>query len=526
MFRPPKHIQAPNNQELGVELTELFRVTPDPAQAAVIHAAGLTRVSSSMQQEEGHSLEDQAVRIRNFIQERGWRVRQVFEDPGYSGRSNRRPGLQALIRAIKARQVQVVVIDRIDRLSRNLYSLLKLIQLFRKYNVKLISLRESIDFTTHWGRLVLYVMGALAEFYVSALSEEIRLSRFRKSEKGLLSGSFRYGYCRGNCSECNEPNGPDLCPFFGGPDVGDGRLFIPHPVESVAVRLMFEWYASGKYSDADIARRLREEIFALEDGTEIRFLTKGRPGLCDPKPFVADTVRAVLNNPIHTGFVPYYSEDEQGRKRHLPIAVFEGKHQPIVDLALFRHVQTIRRNRRHCTVSRRRPARIYPLTGILFCAERRSPLRGISSNGGKSRYYVDKQCQAVLPKELWHQKNLKADEVEAQVEDIVTAVTLPPEWQERILAYVLYDDGDDEIEREKSECRQELANLAPDSTPAGEEARALLANLPALWSALTDEELKSLYGYVFNGVYVQGDEIAEIEPHEPFYDLLAEATDF
>jgi site-specific DNA recombinase len=541
-----------NNHDLIADLDELFRITPERVEPAPIAAHALVRVSSTMQKEQGHSLEDQETRIRRFVADKGWALARVFRDPAFSGRTNKRPGLRAMIRAIKAGKVQIIVVDRIDRLSRDLLSLLRLIKLFQERDVRLVSVRENIDFGTTWGRLVLYVLGALAEFYANALSEEIRLSRQRTAEQGRLSGSFRLGYCKGNCSTCTDPNGPEYCPCFGSADRGDGKIRVLHPIESTAVRLMFEWYATGEYSDRDVAQRLNEQIFTLDDGSEVHFRTKGRPGFSQPQAFDHDAVRAILNNPVYAGYVAYYSTYQQGQKagekHRKPVQVFPGQHQAIVDLALYRRVQTIRRNRYRRTTSLRNPARVYPLTGILFCSERHSPLRGVSCRGGESRYYVDGLCKARLAQEQWHQKNLRADVIEQVIQDVIARITLPPKWKERILAYVLYDDGMDEIERDKfairqrleralelyiegeydqgqlervkAQCVQQLAALAPDGTAVGMEAQGLLDNLGILWEALTDEEQKTLYRCVFGAIYVQDDEIVTIDARGAFREML------
>ena len=250
-----------------------------------------------MQLEDGTSIEDQETRIKEYVQEQGWNELAVISDPAQSGRS------------------------------------------------RLVSLRERSDFSTTWGQLVLYILGALAEFDSSALSQEIRLQRYHAAKSGLLSGAFRLGYCKGNCSSCTDPNGPDYCPYFGRPDQGDSKIRIAHPIESQAVRLMFEWYGSGQYSDDDVARRLNTEVFALPDGTEVHLRTKSGPGVCPPQPFDRDAVRAILTNPIYTGIVTYAGSGAQGNKRRKPVEFFPGRHPAIVDLALFRRVRVMRRNR-------------------------------------------------------------------------------------------------------------------------------------------------------------------------------------
>lgn len=543
----PIRRQPPTEVELDRELAAILGGSP-AAGRGLVRAAGYTRVSSFMQVEDGNSLDDQAARIARTVAEHGWELIEVFADPARSGRNEQRPQLARLLRAVRKNQVDVVVIDRIDRLSRNLFGLLSTVQYFKSHGVRLVSLRESIDFTTSWGRLVMYVLGALAEFYVAALSEEIRLSRLQQARNGYLTGSYRFGYCNGRCADCTDPNGPGYCPLAGGRNRGTDGTRVPHPVEAEAVRLMFAWYATGEYSDDDVARRLNREIFTLADGTEVRFRTKGLPGSYAPQAFDKDAVQGLLTNAVYAGYVTYAGSDEHGNRRRKPVEWFDGKHEALVSLELFRKVQTIRQNRYHRSTTLANPARIYPLTGVLYCAAQHSPLRGISSNGGASRYYVDRLCQQRLDKHEWHQPNLRADWIEQQIQDLVTSIRLPAAWRERILVYLFHDEGLDEIEREKlalrerlrraqelyrdgdytreqfdrvkSACLRDLKALSPAATPIGGEAAALLDNLPALWAALTCDEQKTLYRLIFSAIEVAGQAIVAIEARGPFRELL------
>jgi hypothetical protein len=83
-------------------------------------------------------------------------------------------------------------------------------------------------------------------------------------------------------------------------------------------------------------------------------------------------------------------------------------------------------------------------------------MRGISTSAGRYRYYSDKLCRQRLPKNQWHQPNVKADWLEEQVEILVTRIDLPPEWQRRVLTYLVYKDGVAEMEREKFLVRERL----------------------------------------------------------------------
>ena len=91
----------------------------------------------------------------------------------------------------------------------------------------------------------------------------------------------------------------------------------------------------------------------------------------------------------------------------------------------------------------------------------------------------------------------------------------------------LYEEGDytrRQFERVRTACKQDLAALTPENTPAGHEAIVILDDLSIFWETLTDEERNNLYRFLLNGVYIRGKAIAEVEPRPPFRKLLQEAA--
>lgn len=548
----PSCFQPPALNELRERLRRLLEDgNGAELAAALILVVIYIRVSSEMQL-DGTSMDDQRSRCTSFIQSQGphWSLLECIEDPAESGRSGKRPGFVRLKKLIREGRVQVLVVDRIDRLARHLPTFLEFIDLLRRHNVKLVSLREGIDYRKPWGKLVLYILGALAEFYSDNLSQEMRVKRITDAANGKLAPTFRLGYCIGNCSTCTDPNGANYCPHFGGPDQRGGYFRIAHPIESVAVQLMFEWYSAGDMSFADIAHRLNGEIFALPDGTEVRFRTKGRVGVSPPNRFDADAVREILSNPIYTGCVTYAGSTSTGVKVRKSRDVFPGKglHPALVDPMTFERVQQLRKSRYARPDSKANPARAFPLARILVCAHRHGPVRSQSVTG--HRYYIDRVCQLKWGEK--HQPNIPADVLETQVRDVVGQIQLPEAWLRRTLAYVLYDEGEAaiiqdrlalhkrleaetyllrqgiistaEFQRRRTQITTALAALEPTGAPISQEAMKLLQNLRLLLETMAPETENALYQTLFTSVIVDQQRVVGMEVYPAFLPLHPQFT--
>jgi hypothetical protein len=176
--------------------------------------------------------------------------------------------------------------------------------------------QEHLDFTSPWGKLMLTVLGMLAEIYIYNLRQETRKWKRQRAREGLWNGSIPFGYCNGLCSDCTDLNGKDYCPYFGGPNRGDGKIPIPHPVESQAVKLAFSLYATGEYSDGKLAEFLNSQDAVMPDGAHIPFRTKGLPNHNEPGPISRDYIRGILNRIFYAGKIAYQGVDEIDYRTH------------------------------------------------------------------------------------------------------------------------------------------------------------------------------------------------------------------
>jgi DNA invertase Pin-like site-specific DNA recombinase len=104
-----------------------------------------------------------------------------------SSRKAHRPKLVAVLEALRPGDTLVVV--RLDRLARNLRELLEITHDLGQRGIHLQVLQQGIDTSTPTGRLMLQLLGAIAEFERDLGSERLAESiRHRRANGGDLGG--------------------------------------------------------------------------------------------------------------------------------------------------------------------------------------------------------------------------------------------------------------------------------------------------------------------------------------------------
>jgi site-specific DNA recombinase len=375
-----------------------------------LRAVGYRRVSMR-EQVDGFSLDAQENNIRQYIATQGWEFVDLYTDAGISAKKDsHRPSLEKLMNDVQQHRFDVVVVDKVDRFYRHLRGLLSSLDYLNSMDIAFVSVQERLDFTTVWGKLTLTVLGTLAEIYIDNLRQETRKGKLQRARDGLWNGNISYGYCKGICSNCKEPNGEGYCPDFGKTDKSDGKHLILHPVESKVVRLIYDWYLSDLESDGHIAHRLLDYVIA-ENGLTAR--SRGIPGQKAGGPLQKESVRGILTNIFYTGMVPYYGPVPKGIPTTRRVKeVFPGKHPAIVAKKEYDRVQEIRKTL-GCTPLFHQPTqtRIYPLSGLLRCGYCGRVMRG--SSGKNYHYYRD--TTHVEKSGNCPQCSVRADAVEHQV---------------------------------------------------------------------------------------------------------------
>src|SRR5436309_6325236 len=114
------------------------------------------RVSTSKQDTDNQRRELEAVATRS-----GWHVVKVYEDAGISGAKGRdkRPGLDAMLKAVNAREFDMVAAWSVDRLGRSLTDLLAILQGLHDKGVDLFLHQQGLDTSTTAGKAMFQMLG-------------------------------------------------------------------------------------------------------------------------------------------------------------------------------------------------------------------------------------------------------------------------------------------------------------------------------------------------------------------------------
>ena len=498
-----------------------------------MRAVGYRRVSMR-EQVDGFSLDAQENNIRKLAAERGWDLIKIYTDAGISAKKNsRRPELAKLMQDAEDGHFDVIIVDKIDRFYRHLNGLLNALDQLNSHNVTFISVQERLDFTTPWGKLTLTMLGMLAEIYIDNLRQETRKGKMQRARDGLWNGNISYGYCRGLCSRCADPNGPGYCPDVGLPDKGNGKTMIEHPIDGNGVRMMFDFYLNGVKSDLGVAEKMNQMTFTLPDGTVRNYRQKWIHGRKGPGVFTKDFVRGVLTRILYTGKIAYYGK---GRKRKIE-SVHPGKHPALISDETFQALMDLRKTIGKGPVKMYgRDARIYPLTGMLFCAACGWPMRGTTWR--KMGYVYKDSSRIELDNGHCGQKVMKAIPLEKQVIKLLYQATKA--WEKSAKPYAIKKHANDAqtelqraqelyicgeitketLEREKERVEKIIKPLQENNFTATLTLSKKVQETYANWTKLSTIEQKRLLRLAIEAIFVRENALVAVQPTFAFLPLF------
>jgi DNA invertase Pin-like site-specific DNA recombinase len=189
-----------------------------------MRAAIYARVSTAKDQ----TTDVQVGQLTEVAGRSGWIIPpdQVYRDDGVSGRTESRPGLDALREEIRGRRLDVVLVVRLDRLGRSVRGVLEFFDLCETNRVRVVVTSQAIDTGTPVGRFVRTILAGVAE-----LEGELIRERTRDAMAAIKAGSRK--------TKSGRPPGrqPRLTPQIVAAVVEGRQRQPPTPYRALAVRL-------------------------------------------------------------------------------------------------------------------------------------------------------------------------------------------------------------------------------------------------------------------------------------------------
>ena len=328
---------------------------------AVIYA----RYSSSNQREE--SIEGQLRECREFAQKNDIIIVGEYCDHAISGKTDKRPEFQRMIKDSEKKKFDTLLLYTIDRFARNRYDSAMYKAKLKKNGVKVIYVKQPISQEPE-GIILESVLEGYAEYYSENLSRAVKRGLKENALHGIVPASKPpLGYC-----------------------VDDTRHYAIDPVGAKIVKEIFEQYADGR-SIPEIVSYCNSHGYKTSRG----------------KNFVKNSIPNILRNDKYIGVY-----------RYMDVEIKDGVPK-IIDNDLWDKVQSKLRHNFGAR-AKNKAKEDYLLTPKLFCGHCGSLMTGETgtSHTGKVHSYYKCNCRK------YKHGCDKANEKKTPLEDLVIKHTV------------------------------------------------------------------------------------------------------
>src|ERR1700694_4294784 len=105
-----------------------------------------------------------------------------------SGATTSRPGLDELLKDCRRRAIDVVVVWKFDRFARSLKTFISGFELCRAFGIDFVSVTEAVDTSLPAGEMLFQMIGAVAQFERSLISERVKSGLDHARKNGQILG--------------------------------------------------------------------------------------------------------------------------------------------------------------------------------------------------------------------------------------------------------------------------------------------------------------------------------------------------
>lgn len=255
----------------------------------IIDSYGYVRVSLK-QQEKGFSISAQIELLKSYAEKNNIRLTKIFIESETAKKAGRKE-FNNMLAEIKQTGIKTVLVEKTDRLYRNFKDYVTL----EDYDLNIHLIKESTILSKNsksHEKLVHGFKVLIAKNYIDNLSEEVRKGLREKVNQGHYPQKATVGY-----KNVEDP-------------ITKKKIIIVDKEKAPFVKRLFELYASGSFSIEEIRKKLFQEGFNH-----------------NLKPYSKSRLLFALKDVFYIGKFLYKG------------VVYDGKHEPIIDVDVFNAVQ-------------------------------------------------------------------------------------------------------------------------------------------------------------------------------------------
>ena len=300
-----------------------------------------TRVSTNKQATDGHGLDGQYSACLKYAEENNIKVIKTIIDPGYSGKSNQRPGIEELFKFLDTRSNEIYVIAyAINRYSRDASE-------YYYFKDGLAAKGGILRSPGHD-----YTNKDPANIFSEHL--KIGVAEFERRTGNEIVNSMMRQRIRSGFWVFRPPVGM----------IFKDKLLIPDEINSPLIKKIYEDFANGKYSSYQAVKKSKESRLLINLDTN------------KPYQLGSSFIKRMLTNKLYTGVVEYTRWE---------IKEVDSLNKGFIANQLFEDVQAR---------IKKKPKRVYsvvnqedfPLKGNLECGSCSKILRFNYSKGRPKKY--------------------------------------------------------------------------------------------------------------------------------------------
>lgn len=384
------------------------------------------RVSDKKQKTQGHGLESQEHRCRQFAEERGYDVEMVFPDDVTGGVDfMKRPGMRAMLAYLDAQKGKpyVVIFDDLKRFARHTEFHLKLRREFAQRGARVECPNFKFEDTPE-GVFIETVIAAQGQLEREQNRRQVIQKMTARVEKGyhVFHPPVGYKYTK---------------------DRVHGKILTPdEPVASI-VREALEGFAAGRF-------RSQVEVKRFLEGKP-DFPKSGKSGYVHPS-----KVREMLERSVYAGCV---------EAPNWGVSLRKGHHEPLISFATYERMQARLKGTLNAP-ARKDINQDFPLRGFVLCDDCGEPMTSCWSKG-RSQLYPYYLCDT--PGCCSKRKSIRRADIEDGAESLLRG--LQPATQLFKLAKAIFTDI---WEMRRSEAASARATLETQLHETGKQIENLL----------------------------------------------------